>query len=69
PKVIINEAIGGKGFPKDVLGLQLPQIPYLLALCGVFLCLVFINGGFKFYINVYKGVVGERMLRRLRYQL
>ena len=39
------------------------------ALCGMFLALVFINGGFKFYINVYKGLLGERMLRRLRYQL
>ena len=30
---------------------------------------MFINGGFKYYINVYKGQLGERMLRRLRYEL
>jgi putative ABC transport system ATP-binding protein len=28
-----------------------------------------INGYFKFYISTYKGRLGERMLRRLRYQL
>ncbi|HEX6111513.1 MAG TPA: ABC transporter transmembrane domain-containing protein, partial [Geminicoccaceae bacterium] len=27
------------------------------------------NGGFKYVINVYEGIVGERMLRRLRYEL
>jgi len=43
---------------------------WLLAIySGLFLLLVLINGGFKYYINVYKGRLGERMLRRLRYQL
>ncbi len=72
PKTIINEAIGGGvDFPVDPLGLgyELEQIPYLLTLCGIFLTLVFINGGFKYYINVYRGQLGERMLRRLRYEL
>jgi len=69
PKTIINEAIGGRDFPKVILGYELEQIPFLLVLCGIFLCLVFINGGFKYFINVYRGVVGERMLRRLRYLL
>jgi len=69
PKTIINQAIGGKDFPKEVLGQPFEQVPYLMVLCSVFLALVFINGGFKYVINVYRGVVGERMLRRLRYQL
>jgi len=69
PKTIINQAIGGKGFPKDIFGYALEQVPYLMVLCAGFLCLVFLNGGFKYAINVYRGVVGERMLRRLRYQL
>lgn len=69
PKTIINQAIGGKGFPKDIFGYSLEQVPYLMVLCGAFLCLVFVNGGFKYVINVYRGIVGERMLRRLRYQL
>lgn len=69
PKTIVNQAIGGRDFPKEILGFQFDQIPYLLILCSIFLLLVFINGGFKYFINVYRGVVGERMLRRLRYQL
>ena len=72
PKTIINQAIGGGAdFPIDFLGLGVPldQVPYLFTLCGIFLTLVFINGGFKYYINVYRGQLGERMLRRLRYEL
>lgn len=69
PKTIINKAIGGTDFPRPVLGFALEQMPYLMALCGLFLLLVFINGAFKYVVNVYRGVVGERMLRRLRYQL
>ena len=42
---------------------------FLLALSLVFLLLVIINGLFKFVINTSKGRMGERMLRRLRYEL
>src|SRR5246500_4666455 len=69
PKQIVNHAISGKDFPAKFLGIELDQIPYLLVLCGVFLVLVLINGWFKLHINIKKGQVGERMLRRLRYQL
>ena len=69
PKRIINEAIGATDFPKELYGAEFTQISYLLVLCGILLGLVFINGGFKYQVNVYRGVVGERMLRRLRYQL
>lgn len=69
PKTIINKAIGGKGLPTEFLGFPVDRIEYLLVLCGIFFALVFINGGFKFCIHVYQGIVGERMLRRLRYQL
>ncbi len=41
----------------------------LMLLCGAFLALVVINGAFKFYINTYKGRLGERMLRRVRFDL
>jgi ABC-type multidrug transport system fused ATPase/permease subunit len=69
PKIIINDAIKATQFPKVVAGVPIEQVPYLLVLCGLFLGLVAINGGFKYVINVFKGQVGERMLRRLRYQL
>jgi putative ABC transport system ATP-binding protein len=42
---------------------------YLVILCVAFLSLVFVNGGFKYYLNTFKGRLGERMLRRFRYQL
>ncbi|MBO6561920.1 MAG: ATP-binding cassette domain-containing protein [Nisaea sp.] len=69
PKTIINQAIAGKNLPQDIFGYQIDQIPYLMLLSGIFLALVCINGGFKYYINVYRGQLGERMLRRLRYDL
>ena len=69
PKIIINEAIGGTEFPRDFVGLELEQVPYLMTLCGIFLSLVLFNGAFKYVNNVYRGIVGERMLRRLRYDL
>jgi len=69
PKTIINKAIGGSNFPQTLMGFELEQIPYLMVLCVIFLCLVLINGFFKLWINIYRGSMGERMLRRLRYQL
>ena len=69
PKTIVNKAIEGTGFPKTFYGFEFSQLEYLFTLCGIFLLLVGINGGFKYVINVYKGLVGERMLRRFRYQL
>ncbi|MDA8870447.1 ABC transporter transmembrane domain-containing protein [Rhizobiaceae bacterium] len=50
-------------------GWQLERWPYLVALSCSFLALVCLNGLFKYYINTFKGRLGERMLRRMRYQL
>lgn len=50
-------------------GFSLDRFQMLMALSATFLALVIINGLFKFYINTYKGRLGERMLRRLRFQL
>ena len=69
PKTIINKAIGGKDVPEEIFGITIDQIDYLLILSGAFLALVFVNGGFKFYVNVFRGQLGEQMLRRLRYSL
>jgi len=72
PKMIINEALDAKGkaaFPVEWFGVQFDQLDYLWTLSGIFLTLVCINGAFKYVINVYRGQLGERMLRRLRYEL
>ena len=50
-------------------GLELTRFQMLMALSLVFLLLVIINGLFKLYINTYKGRLGERMLRRIRFEL
>src|SRR5437867_8378213 len=69
PKTIINRAISGHHFPVQVFGIPFEQVAYLMLLCALFLALVFINGGFKYFINTYKGQLGERMLRRFRLSL
>lgn len=71
PKMIVDDVLGGKGgsFPIEFFGFDLSQKEFLVSLCLIFLVLVFINGGFKYFINVYRGAAGERMLRRLRFQL
>ena len=71
PKLIINDALSdeeGAG-PRVMFDMEFDRVEYLFLLCGIFLLLVLINGGFKYVINVYQGIVGERMLRRLRYDL
>ena len=50
-------------------GFELDRFQMLMALSFSILALVIINGLFKFYINTYKGRLGERMLRRLRFEL
>ncbi len=59
-------------FGKPVLlfpGFEMERIGFLFALSVTFLFLVVANGLFKLYINTYKGRMGERILRRMRYEL
>ncbi len=49
--------------------LSLTQAGLLFTLAGLYLALVVVNGALKYWINVAKGVLGERMLRRMRYEL
>ena len=69
PKQIINDALGKSAPTHLFLGFELSRLHYLLALCTVFLVLVLIGGVLKYVVNVYAGVISERMLRRLRYEL
>ncbi len=57
--------------PKVTLfqGVPLEQQNYLFALCFAFLFCVVINGWMKQWVNTSKGRLGERMLRRLRFEL
>jgi ABC-type multidrug transport system fused ATPase/permease subunit len=74
PKAIVNQGIQGKGikFPVDLWGLgliQMDHVAYLLWLCFLFIFLVVVQQIFKYVINVFQGISGERMLRRMRYEL
>jgi ABC-type multidrug transport system fused ATPase/permease subunit len=69
PKRIVNGALQGKNVPETFLGFPVNQVSYLFALSLLLLALITVNGGLKYWINVYSGVVGERTLRRLRYDL
>lgn len=69
PKIIINKAISKPEPNQTLFGFTFGPIEYLLLLCLGFLLLVLANGLFKMRINTYKGVVGEREVRRLRFEL
>jgi putative ABC transport system ATP-binding protein len=69
PKMIINDAMNGTGFPRYLLTFEFSQLDYLFLLCGAYLLVIAINNGLKFYLNVTRGITGERMLRRMRFDL
>jgi putative ABC transport system ATP-binding protein len=50
-------------------GIDVGRLHLLFGLSFLFLFFVLINGGFKYWINVSKGALGERMLRRMRFEL
>ena len=68
PKRIINQALGEDPAPV-LFGWTWTQLDLLYALCAMFLGIVLVQGALKYTLNVYAGVVAERELRRLRYQL
>ncbi|WP_227271573.1 cyclic nucleotide-binding domain-containing protein [Roseobacter weihaiensis] len=69
PKRIINDAIGAQSTVVEFAGLTLSQVQFLAVLCGAFLLSVLVFGLLKMRINTMKGVLSERLLRRLRYGL
>ncbi|MEP5731703.1 MAG: ABC transporter transmembrane domain-containing protein [Sulfitobacter sp.] len=69
PKRIINDAIGAGSDTVFFFGFELSQIGFLMLLCGLFLLSVLGHGIMKMRINTMKGVLAERLLRRLRYTL
>lgn len=68
PKVIINQVIGGSSnFEFLNLSLRPEYALVLLTLATLFFYLL--NALIKLVINIRKGVIGERLIRRLRYIL
>jgi putative ABC transport system ATP-binding protein len=71
PKNIINIITKWQPHPFSIgiTTFHLDHLTYLWVLCGLYFAMVLVNGGFKYWINRYKGQLGERMLRRLRFEL
>ena len=69
PKRIINDAIGAQSNTVEFFGVSMGQVTFLGVLCFAFLIAVALHGLLKMRINTMKGVLSERMLRRLRYLL
>ncbi|PVE22152.1 multidrug ABC transporter ATP-binding protein [Microvirga sp. KLBC 81] len=59
----------GGGSVQIFEGFQVGRIGLLVGLSCLFLFFVVVNNGFKYWVNVSKGVLGERMLRRMRFDL
>ncbi len=66
PKRIINNAIDSGHFPIVALGHSITQVEFLAGLTGLYFTAILLSGTVKYTINVYKGSVGETLLRRLR---
>ena len=59
----------GGGETKLFGGFEVGRLELLYGLSFVFLFFVLVNGLIKYWINVQKGALGERMMRRLRFEL
>lgn len=66
PKKIINNALSTESIPTEAVDAGLASTSYLFILCALYLISISVNGALKYWINVRKGQVGERVLRRLR---
>lgn len=66
PKQIVNNALNSERFPVDVLGRDVDQVTFLMLLSGLYLLAIILIGINKYVLNVFKGYVAERFLRRFR---
>ena len=68
PKIIVNQVMSTAG-EHDFFGSMSSSEKYLIVLTGIYLVLYRINSFIKLVINIKKGILGERLIRRLRYIL
>ncbi|MFT5218294.1 MAG: putative ABC transport system ATP-binding protein [Planctomycetota bacterium] len=68
PKKIIN-LLEGMDVPEGFFGYEFDRIGYLMLFSAAFLLIVLTSGALKYVLNVYRGSLGERLLRRFRYEL
>ncbi len=66
PKQIVNSALNADRFPVGFLGYDFNQVQLLMTLSGLYLLAISLSGLNKYVLNVFKGYVAERFLRRCR---
>ncbi len=66
PKQIVNNALDSDRFPVRFMDYEFDQVAFLLVLCGLYLLAIILSGLNKYILNVFKGYVAERFLRRFR---
>ncbi len=66
PKQIVNNALDADRFPIEFFGYYFDQVILLMVLSGLYLLAISVNGLSKYVLNVVKGYVAERFLRRFR---
>lgn len=66
PKQIVNNALDSDRFPIEVFGREVDQVAFLMVLSGLYLLAIIFSGLNKYALNVFKGYVAERFLRRFR---
>ena len=66
PKQIVNNALNAERFPLEFFGYGFDQVTLLMVLSGLYLMAISLNGLNKYILNVFKGYVAERFLRRFR---
>lgn len=66
PKQIVNNALNAERFPLEFFGYGFDQVTLLMVLSGLYLLAISLNGLNKYVLNVFKGYVAERFLRRFR---
>lgn len=66
PKQIVNNALDADRFPIEFVGYYFDQVTLLMMLSGLYLLAISVNGLNKYMLNVFKGYVAERFLRRFR---
>ncbi len=68
PKKIIN-LLEGSDVPESLFGFELDIFSLLMVFSFAFLLTVLVSGGLKYLLNLFRGTLGERLLRRFRYEL
>jgi len=68
PKKIIN-LLEGTDLPEGFFGYEFDRLEFLMIFSFAFLLVVLVSGLLKYLLNVYRGALGERVLRRFRFEL